>query len=328
MVVILGWVQLAIILLAAVLFFRARIVREASDFLGAPNPAQKAYIMKGEVSLGDLVALLPYWTKKNLVELRPENGGLLLIKKNTLPANTSPEQSALFQSVFAEGGTRFLGVPKGDFLKQIGLAKTALSANSETTGSRIYTGASSGGKKWVRFLLFVSMQLYGLSLFREISLYSEPMEPVVFIIGVFGIIFAVWYTVTRTSFVLARRRHLTTAKKILTAVALVVQYLMAAGIVLFASRYLPEYLMLSLFSFAAYVLLPLFCVFIDKRTDAAAVLCGQDKIEDILYAETRELYPDVSSCDAVYRLLETLRVVWDDAETLKITGNAIPVRYR
>lgn len=328
MTTIFMYLQIAIIILSSILFLWARLNRETSAFHENFNPAQKAYVAKaGDVTLGDVVSLIPHWVKNGIVDLQPQDGGLILLKRREIPPHISQEQKELFYVLFDGKSTCRLTVPDKELVKQLQKAKEALMAGMENAGSRVFTRASVRSQWQISLLLFLSIALYCYVLLDEIRQYADAMEPFVFVMGTIGISFAIWATLKRVMKKIVQRRHQPKVKTTLAVAGLIAQYTVACGAAVFVAIYLPALLLLALISLCAAVLLTLFYIFVRKYTDVGASLANTLDAQDILYKETWDLYPDKAKCDEIYRLLKNVQGVWDDAETLKIADNNIPVNY-
>lgn len=327
MIIIITGIQIAIVLLSLILFVQARINRENAIIAEELNPAQKVYIVDGDIKLGDFAAVLPYWARQGIIELLINGTTLTLIKKKELSGEVSKEQGILFQGLFFEKDTCTLGLPQADLLKCLRSARTALITGFEDTGKRIFTKVSMRNKGIIGFMLFISILLQSFIVLKEIRDYSPAIENVTFVIGVIGISSAICFTIVNTVKNIRKRDCKSASLYYLSLLLLFMQYIAAAGVVWFVSVYLKGLLAVAISSCVAYLFLSLCYLFICKRTEINIPIEKYSYKADILFEETKDMIQDIQQCNEMYEHLNTIRLIWDDADKVKLPGNNIPVSY-
>lgn len=329
MIMVIAIIQSIIIIVATVLFISARIIRERASFTSVVNPAKQLFMIKGEVTLGDLTILIPFWAKQGVIQLHPDGRKLTIIKKRELSIKAQPEEIKLFNTLFMCSDCCTLGIPTDEILKNLGQAKIELIKECEREGQRLFTKASVRGKGQLSFLLFVSICLYLFTILGELRNYSDEMVLFTFIMGTAGICFGLYVIVTRTINRLIKWNSNTTGINMLSILILIMQYVVNIGVTVFVWIYLNEYFIVSLISLIAYILISQFCIFARKRTDNGDYnyLLERKSSEEMLYQQILELAYNTEQSNMIYSSLNTIRLVWDDAERVKIPGNYIPVSY-
>ena len=327
MIIIMTGIQMVIVLLALILFAEARIKKESAVIAEELNPVQKIYIVDGEIKLGDFAALLPFWARQGIMELLNDGTKLTLVKKRELSEEVSKEQAILFQGLFLDKDICTLGLPQADMLTCLRSARMALINGFEDSGKRIFTKISMRNKGIISFMLFISILLQSFIVLKEIRDYSPIMEDVTFVIGVIGISSAVYFAISSTLKNLKKRDSSSAVMFYLSLLFLFMQYITAACVVGFVFVYLKGLLVVTISACVAYLVLTLGYLFICKRTNTNIPFEKYSYKEDMLFAETKDLIQDPVQCNEIYERLNTIRLIWNDADKVKLPGNNIPVSY-
>lgn len=324
---IINGLEITFIILSVLLFIQAKTTKESATIEREPNPLQKKYITFGDIQLGDLVSLFPYWAKQGIVDLILSENTIVLRKKSELQLDVSAEQHTLFQILFAKKEHVTLGTVSPDLLCDLRSVKSTLLCIFDQKNHRAFTKISMRNKTILQFLLFFSILIHSYVILKEIKEYSPNMETVTFLSGVIGISFAIFFSVLTTIKHLQKGPLYNRFLHVFSFPLLLIQYFFLFVITWFVSIRLKSFLFTTILACTAYLCITLLLLFITKRTETFIDTSKYQKNIDYLYEETKNLYDNPVMCQQVYSRLQNIKLIWDDAEKVKIPGNDIPVSY-
>lgn len=122
------------------------------------DPAQAGYVLRGFSKNGDLVAFLPYWAGKGVIDMELlSDRRIRFTRIGCLPESAAPAQRQLFAALFDNGDELTLGsLPQG-FRARANQARSDLAHTYEQEGTRVFTKVSYRAKNFLVLCLFLSL---------------------------------------------------------------------------------------------------------------------------------------------------------------------------
>lgn len=310
-------IELLLLALTLIVFLVGKVTPGNASLSGSLTPAHLSYIRKGYIQYGDLAALIPYWTRRGVIDtVFTETGAPICTKKADAAGSLSQDERGLLDALFDVSGPFSPYYIDTAMKARLLSAQATVEADFRTERYGAFTRASMKARTMIRLLGFfsIAIALYDLMLY----FLDEPAEQFGGILAAIGITLLLTNPMRKlTNIVSKKARHGINAI-LLPLIGMLLLFLIAIGIALFVAVYMPEKAWTAWLMIGNYIASSVLYLFALKRTAAAKQISDASGLEDPLAREVSLMNLNETENS---RMLEVMRVVeeaWNEAEKVRV----------